>query len=291
MPDRDEALRSVLRRPRYEVLPLASTLERVQAHVPRSVPLTVTASPGRGLEATIDAVERFSRDGYEVVPHLAARLVPSERVLKVTIERLADVGVRDVFVVGGDATEPVGAFADGLSLLEAMVAIGHPFEEVGIPGYPESHPLIEDDVLVQAMWDKRRYATYIVSQVCFRASPILSWLGRIRARGVELPVHVGVPGIARKRKLLRIARRIGVGESGRFLRRHKSWVLRLGLPGGYSPKRLLSGLYPALEDPALLGVAGLHVFTFNELESTEKWRRRTLERIRGDGSTDQRGTP
>jgi methylenetetrahydrofolate reductase (NADPH) len=281
-----EALRGAMRRPRYEVIPLPGTVEAVVAHVPRSIPVTVTASPRKGLGATLDASRALVEQGYEVVPHIAARQVASEREVKEIIARLDGLGVREVFVVGGDVAHPAGPFHDGLSLLEVMADVGHPFTEVGIPGYPESHPLIHDDVLVQAMWDKRMYATYIVSQVCFAVGPILSWIARLRRRGVDLPLHVGLPGTAEKRRLLRIARRIGVGESGRFLRRHKSWLWRLSLPGAYSPRRLLRDLSTPLADPAL-GVAGFHIFTFNELAATEAWRQRTLSRL--DGPDDGRG--
>lgn len=285
-PRPSEALRGAMRRPRYEIIPLAGAVDAVVAHVPRSIPITVTASPRKGLAATLHATQVLVEQGYEVVPHIAARQVTSEREVKEIIARLDGLEVNDVFVVGGDVAHPAGRFHDGLSLLEVMADVGHHFTEIGIPGYPESHPLIDDDVLIQAMWDKRRYATYTVSQVCFAASPILQWIGRLRRRGVDLPVHVGLPGNAEKRRLLRIARRIGVGESGRFLRRHKSWIWRLSLPGAYSPRRLLRDLGPALAEPDL-GVAGLHIFTFNELAATEEWRQRTLSRL--DGPDDGGG--
>lgn len=44
-------------------------------------------------------------------------------------------------------------------MLERLAEIGSPFGRVGITGYPETHPKIDDDVTVQAMWDKRRHAT------------------------------------------------------------------------------------------------------------------------------------
>ena len=67
---------------------------------------------------------------------------------------------------GGDA-DPVGDYPDALSLLEDLTELGKPFAHVGITGYPESHPTISDDLTVQSMWDKRRYATHIVSNLTF----------------------------------------------------------------------------------------------------------------------------
>ena len=45
------------------------------AHLGTDVKVTVTASPRKGLEATLGLSERLARAGYPVVPHLSARLV------------------------------------------------------------------------------------------------------------------------------------------------------------------------------------------------------------------------
>jgi len=188
-----------------------------------------------------------------------------------------------VLVVAGDLAQPVGEYEAALDLLVALARLGQLPEAVGIAGYPERHPVIDDDVTVQAMWDKRRYATYIVSQVCFDPRVIAAWVRRVRRRGVELPIHVGVPGPAEVTRLLGISSSIGVGESARFIRRHAGWVPHLLRAGGYRPGRLVEGLAPSLADPTAR-LAGLHVYTFNELARTERWRRRTLARLTGPGA-------
>jgi methylenetetrahydrofolate reductase (NADPH) len=155
--------------------------------------------------------------------------------------------------------------------------MGRPFARIGITGYPESHPKIHDDVTVQAMWDKRRHASYIVSNVCFDAARLGRWIQRIRARGVTLPLYVGLAGPADRARLLRMAAVAGASESARFITRHPGWILRLGLPGGYSPDRLLDRAAAVITAPDA-GVAGLHLFTFNQLRQAEKWRRAATER-------------
>ena len=102
--------------------------------------------------------------------------------------------MRDVFVVAGDAEEPAGEFEGAAPLLEAIAELGQPFEEVGITGYPESHPLISDQTTVQAMFDKARFATYIVSQICFDPAVTVAWMREVWRRGTPLPVYVGIPG-------------------------------------------------------------------------------------------------
>src|SRR5260370_2518701 len=94
-----------------------------------------------------------------------------------------------------------------------------------------------------------------------------AWVGGVRRGGVELPVHVGVAGIADPAKLLRVSTRIGLADSARFLRGHSNWFMRMVQPGGYEPERFASGLLPHLAAPARK-VAGLHFFTFNEIAAT-----------------------
>jgi methylenetetrahydrofolate reductase (NADPH) len=127
------------------------------------------------------------------------------------------------------------------------------------------------------MWDKRRYASYIVSNVCFDAAQLGRWIGRIRARGVTLPLYVGLASPAERTRLLKMAAVAGASESARFITRHPSWILRFWLPGGYHPDRLLDRAAAVLTAPGS-GVAGLHLFTFNQLQQAELWRRAALER-------------
>ncbi|MFI9569121.1 5,10-methylenetetrahydrofolate reductase [Streptomyces rishiriensis] len=273
-------LRTLLDRVRYEVLPAKATEDKVLAHVPRDVVVTVTASPVKGLEPTLDLTARLAAHGYRVVPHVPARLLRDDVHLKDVVDRLREAGVDDVFVPAGDADPPAGPYDGALPVLRRLSELGSPFARVGVTGYPESHPLIHDDLTVQAMWDKREHATYIVSNLCFDPRVLGEWIARIRRRNVVLPVHLGVAGPVQRAKLLSMATKIGVGESTRFLTRHPSWFLRFAAPGGYSPEPLLTRAERALTAPSA-GVAGLHLFTFNQIAETERWRRALLERLGG----------
>jgi methylenetetrahydrofolate reductase (NADPH) len=270
-------LGALLAQPRYEVYPSRGTEQAVADWVPPGMTIAVTASPVKGLDATVELTERLAARGYRVVPHLAARSVTGDAHLAEIIARLTGCGVDDVFVPGGDATHPAGPYDSALPLLQRLAELGRPFGRVGITGYPESHPRIHDDVLIQAMWDKRRYADYIVSNVCFDPAGLARWIGRIRARGVTLPLQVGLAGPAERTRLLKMAAVAGASESARFIGRHPSWVLRFWAPGGYRPDRFLDRAATVLTAPGS-GVAGLHLFTFNQLQQAEQWRRAALER-------------
>jgi methylenetetrahydrofolate reductase (NADPH) len=271
-------LRTLLDTVRYEVLPAKSTEDKVLAHVPRDVVVTVTASPVKGLEPTLDLAGRLAGHGYRVVPHVPARLLRDDVHLKEVVSRLREAGVDDVFVPAGDADPPAGPYDGALPVLRRLTELGGPFARVGVTGYPESHPLIHDDLTIQAMWDKRAHATYVVSNLCFDPRILGEWITRIRRRDVTLPLYVGVAGPVQRTKLLAMATKIGVGESTRFLTKHASWFMRFAAPGGYAPERLLTRTEEALTAPSA-GVAGLHLFTFNQIAETERWRRALLERL------------
>jgi methylenetetrahydrofolate reductase (NADPH) len=258
---------ALLAKPRYEILPLDGIEEQVLAHVPREVKITVTASPAKGLDATLTVAEQLAAAGYAVVPHVSARLVRDVGHAHEIEARLQAAGVREVFVPAGDATEP-GQFADAASLLRELQGS---FDEIGITGYPESHHLIDDETTIRAMFEKAPMATYIVSQICFDPATIQTWIERVRARGTELPIWVGVPGVVSNAKLLRISTKIGLGESARFLRAHRAWLRRL-VTRTFSPGPLMEPLDGA-------DVAGFHFYTFNEVERTERWRRAALSRL------------
>lgn len=270
-------LTELLAASRYEVIPLAGVEEQVLEHVPRDVTLTVTASPTKGLDHTLELTGSLAAHGYRVVPHFSARLVQDRGHLAELVARAVEAGVRDVFVVAGDADAPAGEFEGAAALLAAMSELGHPFAEVGITGYPESHPLIDDETTISAMFEKARFATYIASQICFDPTVTVRWVENVWARGTRLPILIGIPGVVARAKLLRVSTRIGIGESMRFLRKNSGFLTRFLQPGGFSPDRLIAGLGPCLEGPERK-VVGFHVFTFNDLADTEAWRRRRMGR-------------
>ena len=284
----NSALADLLEQPRFEVLPTPGAPAAVADHLPTGRLLTVTASPSRGLEATLDVAVELAGLGYGVVPHLAARMVGDGAHLAEIVDQLQGAGVTRVFVPSGDAAE-AGAYPDAVALLEALDAMGSPFASVGITAYPESHPTILDDLTVQAMWDKRRYATEMVSNLTFDPQVVATWLTRVRTRGITLPLWLGIPGQVDTHRLLAVATRIGVGDSARFLLKQPRTVARLMSPGGFDPERFLRRLAPTLARDESV-VAGLHVFIFNQFAATEAWRARLLAQLR-EGGVDPRSSP
>jgi methylenetetrahydrofolate reductase (NADH) len=271
------ALARALLAPTFELVPLKGALDRAAA-LPAGATVAITASPAKGMDATLDLAEQLQARGFRPVPHLSARMVRDRAHLADLLARFDAIEVRRVFVVGGDAKEP-GDFPDGLSLLRAMAELDHPFAELGIPCYPEGHAFIADRLLLDALREKTAFATYMTTQMCFDPGAIARWIDARRTEGMTLPIHLGVPGVAEPGRLLAIASRIGVADTHRFLVKNTRFVARLLRSGGfYRPDGLLQALAPVMADERA-GIVDLHMYTFNAVAEFETWRRLYLERL------------
>lgn len=270
--------RDLLRSARYEVLPTASVTEKVLAHTRPGQQVTVTASASLGLEATLRVCEDLQAAGWQAVPHLAARMISGKGQLREIVERLSAAGVTEVFVPGGDAAPSTGGYAQALDLLHDLEDLAAPFSQIGVAGYPEGHPVISSEALDHALQAKAPYATNIVSNLCFDPASISRWVAELRAGGVLLPVLVGIPGRVQLARLASVAAAIGVGESAKFLTRNAAAFVRLARPDGYAPDRLIRGVLRQIPGRSA-GVSGLHIYTFNQIAKTERWRAEQLDRL------------
>ena len=276
------ALQTALADPIFELLPLKSLPDQVP-HLPSGALVSVTASPAKGIDATLDWATQLQADGFRAIPHLSARMIKDREVLAGLLSRARDAGLKRAFVVGGDADEP-GDFLDGLSLLKAMTELGHPFETLGCPAYPNGHPDIPDDALATALRDKSAYVEHVTTQMDFDTKLVASWVRARREDGFQPAVVVGVPGVADPQKLLSVAARIGVKDAKRFLVKNLRFVTGMAKSGGfYKPTKFVEDLAPLLADPAAK-VVGFHLYTFNAVEATEGWRQSMLEQLSGEGS-------
>jgi methylenetetrahydrofolate reductase (NADH) len=267
------ALYALVATPKFELIPLSNAAEKAEG-LPPSAVVTVTASPTHGIEATLDLAETMAGRGHVVVPHLSAHMIRDATHLDEVIARCRAAALTRAFIVGGDAKDK-GAFHDGLMLLRALDERGHPFTEIGVPSYPEGHVAVDDARLLEVLLDKQRYAQYMATQMCFNPSAITSWLGRTRAAGVTLPVHLGTPGVADLTKLMTISAKIGIADSARYLKKNRKMVGSLLTPGKFGPDALLLGLADTFVDPGAR-IEALHLFTFNQVEHTLDWQRRML---------------
>jgi methylenetetrahydrofolate reductase (NADPH) len=270
-----ERLARALAEPTFELLPLKSVEDQIP-FVPPGAWVAITASPAKGIEATVELALKLEAAGHRAIPHLSARMIHDRVHLQAVMSRLVGGGVSRAFVVGGDATNP-GEYPDGLSLLRAIADMGIELSEVGVPCYPEGHPFISDDVLLESLAAKAPFATFVTTQLCFNAEAISSWISARRAEGFALPIQIGVAGPVDAPRLLTISARLGVRDTSRFVVKNLRFVTRLlRTAGHYRPDSLLDQLAPLYADP-VADVRWVHLYTFNQMEATEAWRQRYLD--------------
>jgi len=282
----DNKLAGMMEQAYLEVIPTRTIVDRL-THLPRHSYLSITCSPVHGVEPTLDMVDELralpEERQLKLVPHIAARAVRDKGHLREILARLDAARVESVFVPGGDASEPSGDYDCALDLLRDMADIGHEFGDVGIAAHPEGHSLVGEAELLGLLKEKQAYANYLVTQMCFDPGVLINWLQTIRQAGVTLPAWLGLPGVAEIPKLFSLSLKIGVGQSVRVLKKQKGLIRKIISAKPYQPDDLLAGLYPYLDD-AELDIPGFHLFSFNNVERTERWRVETLEKLNGAGT-------
>ena len=254
--------------------------EEALAPLPEGARVAVALDPEPGIEATVESAALALERGYRVVPHVAPRFIEDRDELDSIAGQLAELGVTDIFVPGGDREEPVGALDSAHEMLVALEELGYTFPEVGVTGYPTGHPSLEETTLFEALSRKAPHATYVTTQLCFDAEAVLSWTRRVRDRGVDLPIEAGIAGAVGHRELLSVARQWGVAGPLGFARQTTGvagfpWAMLLETR--YDPGEMVEALAPHHDDPASK-LRRLRLYTRNQTDATEAWRR---ERIAG----------
>jgi methylenetetrahydrofolate reductase (NADPH) len=266
---------------RFEVIPLKN-LDAQLDHLPRGCSVSVTCSPAKGLQATLDVTTRIAGLGHHAVPHISARLTEDRAHVQRLAAFLKDHGISEVFLVAGDAPEPVGAYEGVVPFLRDLLDTDHGLTRIGITAYPDGHVLIDPAVVHAALHEKQALLAeagisgYASTQMCFDVERWVDWATAERAAGFGLPLHLGVPGAIDRTKLLTMGVRLGVGSSMRYVKKNKGFLGRLFTPGGYDPGKLVAPLSKRARE---LGIEGLHVFTFNNVAATADWQRKQLAKL------------
>ncbi len=237
-------------------------------------PVYLTSVPGRPLAGMIEPAKRLRAAGFEPVPHLAVRNVASITMLDDFLSRLAALGVRRILVIAGDRNRPAGPFSGAIDVIGSGLLQRHGIREVGIAGYPQGHPRISLLALEQALAAKAEaavqtgLAVHIVTQFGFDAATLLAWIVRLRDRGIEHPVRIGMAGPTDLSTLMRYARRCGVRASAQGLARNAGLLKHL--VGTSTPDAIIRSLAEAAAANRL-GHVVPHLYSFGGLAGTGRW--------------------
>ena len=241
--------------------------------LPRGTDVYVAWVPGSPYHHIVSVAKRLRVAGMNPVPHIAARQLANPDVTTDFLSRLRDeADVRRALIIAGDSDAQAGAYDSSIGLLESGLLQAHGIRSIGIAGYPEGHPKIPEATLMAALDRKINYAAahgldlFMVTQFCFDGQAILDWLGRLRARGVVLPVRVGVAGPATLRTLLNYGMRCGIGNSIRALGSQAISLTRLLAQHG--PEKVVRRIAASRAE---LGIDGLHLFPFGGFANSARW--------------------
>jgi methylenetetrahydrofolate reductase (NADPH) len=262
----------------FELIPLKSLADAVDA-LPEHAEVSVTCSPTKGIEETQRLTEELLSKGYQAIPHIAARMVRDQAHTVELADWCRDLGLTKAFIVGGDAPEP-GDYLGAVEFLADFAPANHGLDTIGVTAYPDGHAFLSNDVLHRALHDKQRILAdagvngYCSTQMCFNPDAIAKWLWTEREAGLTLPVHLGISGVVDKAKLLKMGARLGIGDSLKYLRKNVGAVVKMMTTVSYDPNDLLLPLSGEMLDR---GVEGLHVFTFNQVDATNRWRQAVVQ--------------
>jgi methylenetetrahydrofolate reductase (NADPH) len=164
-------------------------------------------------------------------------------------------------------------------LLETGLFQANGVTRIGMAGHPEGNPDISkakgEAALLEALKSKQAYLAahglkgYIATQFLFEAGPVAYWAADLNEAGVKLPIHVGVPGPATIKTLVKYAAMCGVGNSARFIRKQAlniTKLLTVSTPDDFIEK--LATLH--VERPEL-GIAAPHLYPFGGFDKLLDW--------------------
>jgi len=249
---------------------LMRTVRSLRILNPGFVSVTYGAG-GSSRTRTLEVVKRIKSE-LEIEPLAHLTCVGSSRdEMRGIARELAASGIRNIMALRGDPPQGDDAFVpsdDGFHYASELIAmLRDEFDFcIGAGGYPEIHPEAADadaDVRVAAA-KVAAGASFLVTQFFFENDAYFSYVERLRAAGIDVPV---VPGI------MPITNYAGVARM-------------LAMNGGRMPQRLLAELEARVDEPeavAELGVAftslqchellargapGLHFYTLNRSTAT-----------------------
>lgn len=278
-PDPNPALESFVKGYSIEVMPrTAEKVENFRDLLPAGTRVYIAHIEGTAIADMVATARRIAGEGFPVMPHFPARIIPDRATLADWIARYrGEAGVDQALLLGGGANTPAGEFDSSMRMIETGLFGG--FKRLHVAGHPEGNKDIDRDggdaiVLAALKW-KQAFAERsdaemaITTQFCFEADPVIAWADRLAAEGIRLPIHVGVAGPARLQTLIRFAIACGIGPSLRVLQKRATDVTRLLLP--YEPTDVLAALAAHKAAHPDFGIAQVHFFPLGGIRTTAAW--------------------
>jgi methylenetetrahydrofolate reductase (NADPH) len=255
-------------------------LPLLQEHLPKGTPIFIALIDPADVAGQLTAAVALRKAGLEPIPHVPARFVLDETDLKNRIGALAgEAGVTQMLVLGGGAPTPMGKFDAAIQLLQTDVFQKNGVKRIGVAGHPEGNADITkvhgEAVLLKALGEKQAWlkanniSGFIATQFLFEAPPVAYWASMLRDNGIDLPIHVGIPGPATIKTLVKYAAMCGVGNSARFIRKQALNITKLLTVN--TPDEFIAQLAVLHFDRPELGIAAPHLYPFGGFDKMLDW--------------------
>lgn len=267
----------------------AAKIPDFREHLREGTVVYITFLPGSDFNDTVDVAVRLRKEGFIPVPHFAARSITSEQVLEENIKRVVgEAGVDWVLAIAGAVNNPLGNFSDSMQMLQTGLFEKHGINKIAVAGHPEGSPDMPTSAIIDAMRWKNAYARetgtemYMVTQFAFDVEPIIAWDKAMQAEGNELPIHIGVPGLASLKSLLAHAKACGVGASMKVLTKQAKNLSKLLVVN--TPDKQVNDLAHYHATDPNCGITGVHMYPLGGLRRTAQWSYEVVDgRIEMDG--------
>jgi methylenetetrahydrofolate reductase (NADPH) len=270
-------LAALLSQVSVEISSRGHRLEQLRDNFAPGTDVTITFLPGDNYRHTIDTATALCAAGFHPVPHIAAREIASREALDDFLARArGEADVSRIVLIAGDVAAAKGPYRSSRDVGASGLIEAHGIARVSVAGHPEGHPWLSaaDSFRGLEAWrDWGRLAKIrvdVITQFCFESAPILAFVGELDARGLDLPVIVGLAGPASPATLTKFALRCGIGNSIRSLRGQIGRFGRLLAETG--PDDVMRGLRSA-PPAATASIAGFHLFPFGGLRKAGQWSR------------------
>ena len=238
--------------------------------------VNVTHLPGTSPIETIETSKQLYEQGMLPVPHLAVRSIQNLEALEILIKQLSEKAkIKEILIIAGSINKPVGDLYESMQVLNSGLIQKYGINKVGIAGHPEGSPDISDIQLELALKKKNEWAqqqgldVYIETQFAFDSKPVLEWEKIIRENGNTLPIHVGIPGPATIKTLLKFAISSGIGPSLQMIKKQSKNITRLFTT--QSPDKYIYGLARGMEQDKECLIKNFHFYPFGGFLKTVEW--------------------
>jgi len=264
-----------------EVMPrTAAKVESFAELFPAKTRIYIAHIEGTPIDDMVATATRIAREGFPVMPHIPARLLPDEATFRDWLTRYRDeAGVDQALVLAGGLSKPAGAYENSMQLLESGVFDALGYKRLHVAGHPEGNRDIDPDGSTrmvdeavqwkQAFSERTDAEMALVTQFVFEAQPVIDWAEGLKQAGVSLPIHFGVAGPAKLQTMLKFAVSCGVGPSLRVLKRRAKDITKLLKP--HEPTAVLKDMADHMEEFPDSLVSRVHVFPFGGIRTAAEY--------------------